>query len=291
MLFVPPVGSVGSVGSTSQTATDAPAAAAAASKRARCGGVFLRGLWDLDELDAAGPAVVGIKFEDRLGGRAGASEEVEHAGIGRPAQRNEVLDETHRLREIEDAAHAQRFLDVASAGAGHSKALAVENRTRTGAAALIVLRVDEAAAKDQVIVVLGDLVAAPAPARHLVATRGLVRPVLSAVRAYNGEVEGGQVAQRLRVEAHERVPPAFVFMVITRGFLGAHIEIEARVIEGLGVDEDVFVLDDGVARVILSGTGLLPDELAGEAFLAEDFVGDLAQVGHLVLADGDTDEP
>ena len=92
-----------------------------------------------------------------------------------------MFNQAYRLWKIEDALYTHCFLRIASAGAGHSKALAVQDRTWACAYLLVVLGVDKPATENQLIVELFHLVEAPSPASDFFLSRRLVWPILLSI--------------------------------------------------------------------------------------------------------------
>ena len=72
--------------------------------------------------------------------------------------------------------------------------------------------------------------------------------------------------------------------------MALEIDIESRIFGSSGVAQNIFVLYHRVFRIILAGSCLFPNQLAGKALLSKNFIEYLARIGHFVFSDGDKNE-
>ena len=100
-----------------------------------------------------------------------------------------MLDEAHRFGEVEDSRDTKCFFGVTTACSSDPKTFPIENGTGTRTLLFVVLGVDKAASKDQLLIMLSDLVFTPTPPRDARLALRLVRPIFVAIGANDGKVE------------------------------------------------------------------------------------------------------
>ena len=69
--------------------------------------------------------------------------------------------------------------------------------------------------------------------------------------------------------------------------MALEIDIETGIVRSTGVAQNIFMLYHRVFRIVLTGAGLFPNQLAGKAFLPKNFIEYLARIGHFVFSNGD----
>ena len=75
-------------------------------------------------------------------------------------------------------------------------------------------------------------------------------------------------------------------MVVFGGSMALEIDIETGIVRSTGVAQNIFMLYHRVLRIVLTGAGLFPNQLAGKALLSKNFIEYLAGIGYFVLSNG-----